>query len=157
MRSNGKNSFATQSLRKRTNTRPPSYVRLVPATSRHPPLFDQSPARTRGRAKFFDQFSFEQSRGVIFLSVAYLAETSFTMGSVIVSSAVYQSEITFHVCPFHCWMRAVLAPSWSAQETLIGLIMPSKPSSLRRASSRSRFSSPQRTCSPVRGLLPTFS
>jgi hypothetical protein len=47
---------------------------------------------------------------VIFLSVAYLAETSFTMGSVIVSSAVYQSEITFHVFPFHCWMRAVLAP-----------------------------------------------
>ena len=30
---------------------------------------------------------------------------------VTVSSAVYQSEITFHVLPFHCWMRAVLAPS----------------------------------------------
>jgi hypothetical protein len=28
----------------------------------------------------FAQFSLEQSRGVIFLSLAYLAETSFTMG-----------------------------------------------------------------------------
>jgi hypothetical protein len=48
------------------------------------------------------QFSFEQSRGTIFLSTAYLAEASSTSGSITVSSAVYQSEITFHALPSHC-------------------------------------------------------
>src|SRR5262249_35816600 len=63
-----------------------------------------------GRAKCFDQFSFEQSRGVIFLSVAYLAETSFTMGSVIVSSAVYQSEIQRFGCRSHRSIRSGWRP-----------------------------------------------
>src|SRR5262245_26738864 len=55
--------------------------------------------------------SFEQSRGTIFFSAAYWVDTSITIGSVIVSSAMYQSEITFQILPSHCWMRAVLAPS----------------------------------------------
>jgi hypothetical protein len=58
-----------------------------------------------------NQPSFEQSRGMMFLLAAYPAETSLTIGSVTASSATYQSEITFHALPSHCWMRAVLAPS----------------------------------------------
>jgi hypothetical protein len=57
------------------------------------------------------QSSFEQSRGLIFFSAAYFADTSMTIGSVKVSSAVYQPEITFHILPSHCCTRAVLAPS----------------------------------------------
>ena len=49
--------------------------------------------------------SLEQSRGVIFFSAAYLAETSFTSGSVISWFAVYQSEMIFHALPSHCWTR----------------------------------------------------
>src|SRR6516225_4992525 len=51
-------------------------------------------------------------------------------------------------------MRPTRAPSWSAQDTLIGRSSPSKPSCLRRSAVRSRFSRPQRTCSPVSGFLP---
>ena len=42
------------------------------------------------------QLSLEQSRGVIFFSAAYLADTSLTSGSVISWLAVYQSEMIFH-------------------------------------------------------------
>jgi len=38
------------------------------------------------------QFAFEQSHGVMFILAAYFAENSLTIGSVTVSSAVYQSE-----------------------------------------------------------------
>src|SRR5262245_37063713 len=100
---------------------------------------------------------FEQSRGVIFFSAAYLADTSSTIGPVTVSSAVYQPEMTFHALPSHCCIRADLAPSWSAQVTCTGSTMPSKPSSLSRASLRRRCSSPHWTCSPVKGFLPKFS
>src|SRR6266536_3084529 len=46
------------------------------------------------RATVFDQPSFEQSRGTMFILASYLAESSLTIGSVTVSSAVYQPEIT---------------------------------------------------------------
>jgi len=59
--------------------------------------------------------------------------------------AVYQSEMTFQRLPSHCYTRPTRAPSWSEQEILSGFNMPSKPSSLRRASERLRFSRPQRT------------
>src|SRR5438552_8461968 len=103
------------------------------------------------------QLSFEQSRGWIFFSAAYFAETSSTSGSVMDWLAVYQSEMTFQPLPSHCCTRPSRAPSWSEQEILIGFNMPSKPSSLRRAAEMSRFSKPQRTCSPVSGFLPNFS
>ncbi|SRR6266700_1724063 len=54
------------------------------------------------KATVFDQPSFEQSRGTMFILAAYLAESSLTIGSVTVSSAVYQPEITFHALPSHC-------------------------------------------------------
>ena len=47
-------------------------------------------------------------------------------------------------------------PSWSSQVTLIGCVKPFMPSSSSRLSVRFRFSKPQRTCSPVGGLLPYF-
>ena len=50
-------------------------------------------------------------------------------------------------------MRSRAPPSWSAQVTLIGGMKPAMPSSFMRSSVMSRFSSPQRTCSPVSGLL----
>src|SRR6266403_459784 len=103
------------------------------------------------------QLSFEQSRGWIFFSAAYFAETSSTSGSVMDWLAVYQSEMTFQPLPSHCCTRPSRAPSWSEQEILIGFNTPSKPSSLRRASEMLRFSRPQRTCSPVSGFLPNFS
>ena len=47
------------------------------------------------------QPSFEQSRAVIFFSAAYLAAVSLTIGATTLSSAVYQSEITFQALPSH--------------------------------------------------------
>src|SRR5262249_26780089 len=89
-----------------------------------------------------------------FLSVAYFAAVSFTMGAITESSDVYQSDVTCQFLPSQVWMRPVRAPSWSAHVTLIGLSTPSKPSCLMRSAERLRFSRPQRTCSPVIGLLP---
>src|SRR5436190_4413938 len=47
------------------------------------------------------QLSFEQSRAVIFFSAAYFSAVDLTSGSMMVSSAVNQSEITFHFLPSH--------------------------------------------------------
>src|SRR5437660_12554896 len=47
------------------------------------------------------QLSFEQSRAVIFFSVAYFSAVDLTSGSMIESSAVNQSEMTFHFLPSH--------------------------------------------------------
>jgi len=58
-------------------------------------LFRQAPPSA-------DQLSLEQSRGVIRFSAAYFAAISLTIGSVTLSSAVYQSEMTFHALPSHC-------------------------------------------------------
>src|SRR6267378_2080439 len=93
----------------------------------------------------------------IFFSAAYLAAASFTIGAITESSETYQSEVIFQFSPSQVWMRPVWAPSWSAQATLIGRSTPSKPSCLIRSAEMSRFSYPQRTCSPVRGLLPNFA
>src|SRR4029078_2539662 len=103
------------------------------------------------------QLSFEQSRGWIFFSAAYFAETSLTSGSVMDWLGVYQSEMIFQPLPSHCCTRDSRAPSWSEQEISIGFNISSKPSSLRRALETLRFSRPQRTCSPVSGFLPNFS
>src|SRR5580698_3755436 len=67
-----------------------------------------SPSRTPRRGGKSDrsstaQLSFEQSRGVIFFSAAYLPATSLTSGTRSASSPVYQSEITFHSLPSHWW------------------------------------------------------
>src|SRR5882757_11145709 len=78
-------------------------------------------ARSAGRG----QLSFEQSRGVIFFSVAYLDAVSLTSGAMTASSAVYQSEMTFHFLPSHWWTRLRRVPSSSEHDTLIGPIMPS--------------------------------
>jgi len=61
--------------------------------------------------------------------------------------------MTFHFLPSHWWTRLSRVPSWSAHDTLIGPIMPSKPSCLMRSVVRSRCSMPQRTCSPVIGFV----
>src|SRR6476469_6909486 len=98
-----------------------------------------------------------QSTGVIVFSVAYLADTSSTRGSVRALSPLYQSDETFHSLPSHVCTRAWLVPSWSEHESLTGPMTPSKPSTLMRSAVRSRFSRPQRTCSPVSGFLPYFS
>src|SRR5215510_6581192 len=86
---------------------------------------------------------------VIFFSAAYLAAASLTMGAITLSSLVYQSDEIFHSLPSQVWMRPTRAPSWSAQETLIGRSTPSKPSCLRRSAVKLRFSRPHLTCSPV--------
>src|SRR5262245_4381307 len=95
--------------------------------------------------------------GVIFFSAAYLAAASLIIGAITESSDVIQSDARFHFLPSQVWIRPVRVPSWSAQDTLMGLSTPSNPSSLRRLAVRSRFSIPQRTCSPVIGFLPNFS
>src|SRR5262249_28260608 len=58
-------------------------------------LFRQAPPSA-------NQLSLEQSRGVIRFSAAYFAAISLTIGSVTLSLAVYQSEMTFHALPSHC-------------------------------------------------------
>jgi hypothetical protein len=92
---------------------------------------------------------------VIFFSAAYFAAASLTMGAIMESSAVIQSDAMFHFLPSQVWMRPVRVPSWSAQDTLIGCSSFSNPSWLRRSAVRSRFSSPHLTCSPVNGFLTT--
>ena len=86
------------------------------------------------------------------MSAAYLAAVDFTIGLMICSSPCSQSEVNFHSLPSQVWMRAQDAPMWSAQEVLIGRITPAKPSASSLACVRSRFSRPQRTCSPVMTL-----
>src|SRR5271166_7080449 len=89
------------------------------------------------------QLSLAQSRGVMFLSLAYLLADSSTIGRSSFSSGVSQSETKVHFLPSHCWMRTFGSPSWLAQESLSGAISPSKLISLMRLSSRLRFSNPQ--------------
>src|SRR5262249_31488746 len=90
-------------------------------------------------------------------SAAYFAAASLTMGAITLSSLMYQSDVICQFLPSQVWMRPVRAPSWSAHDTLTGLSTFSKPSSLKRSALMSRFSKPQRTCSPVIGFLPNFS
>ena len=50
-----------------------------------------------------------------FFSAAYFAAASLTMGAIMESSAVIQSEAIFHFLPSQVWMRPVRAPSrWAA-------------------------------------------
>src|SRR3546814_7257325 len=92
------------------------------------------------------------------LSLHYaLPISAFTIGSSTESSAVYQSELNDHFLPSQVWMRPERAPSWSEQVILIGRSMSPKPSSVRCSAVTSRFSRPQRTCSPVSGLLPNLA
>ena len=93
-----------------------------------------------------------RQRGVIFFSAAYLAAASLTIGRMTLSSELYQSEVIFQSLPSHGWMRPVRALVVGAGR-LDRLSMPSKPSCLMRSAVRLRFSRPQRTCSPVSGLL----
>jgi hypothetical protein len=80
------------------------YGRCTGQCSLHPLNRDASSLRiaSRGIATPPDQLSLEQSRGVMRFSAAYFAAISLTIGSVTVSSAVYQSEITFQATPSHC-------------------------------------------------------
>src|SRR5262245_45976881 len=94
--------------------------------------------------------------GVMLFSAAYFAAASLTMGAITLSSLTYQSDVIFQFLPSQACMRPVRAPSWSLQETLTGCTSSSKPSSLSRSAVTLRFSSPQRTCSPVSGFLPNF-
>src|SRR5215472_12839879 len=50
-------------------------------------------------------------RGVTFLSAAYFLAAALTIGLMIASSAVYQSEVSFQALPSHVWMRAEREPS----------------------------------------------
>src|SRR6516225_5274439 len=74
----------------------------------------------------------------IFFSAAYLAAASLTMGAITLSSLVYQSDEIFQSLPSQVWVRPTRAPSWSAQDTLIGCSTPSKPSCLTRSAVRLR-------------------
>src|SRR5262249_759168 len=93
----------------------------------------------------------------MFFSAAYFAAASLTMGAITLSSLTYQADEIWQLLAAQVWMRPVRAPSWSAHDTLTGLSTFSKPSSLKRSALMSRFSKPQRTCSPVIGFLPNFS
>jgi hypothetical protein len=55
-----------------------------------------------------------------FFSAAYLAAASVTIGAITLSSLTYQSDVIFQLLPSQVWIRAVRAPSWSAQDILIG-------------------------------------
>src|SRR5262249_36630672 len=49
--------------------------------------------------------------GVIFFSAAYFAAASLTMGAIMESSAMIQSDAIFHFLPSQVWMRPVRVPS----------------------------------------------
>ncbi len=48
---------------------------------------------------------------VVFFSAAYFAAASLTMGAIMESSAVIQSDAIFHFLPSQVWMRPVRVPS----------------------------------------------
>jgi len=48
---------------------------------------------------------------VIFFSAAYLAAASLTIGAMMESSALIQSDAIFHFLPSQVWMRPVRVPS----------------------------------------------
>ncbi len=73
------------------------------------------------------------------------------------SVAGAMGSLTFtHFAPSHCWTKVALWLLWSAQVSLNGAAKPSRPSALKRAASRSRFSRPRRTSSPVTTFLPVI-
>ena len=57
------------------------------------------------------QLSLAQSRGVMFLSLAYFSADCSTIGRSSFWSGVSQSETKLHFLPSHCWMRTFEAPS----------------------------------------------
>ncbi len=72
------------------------------------------------------------------------------------ASGATQSDTMFHFLPSHCWNSTGPLPSWSSHVTFTGWVKPFMPSWSSRCSVRFRFSKPQRTCSPVSGLLPNL-
>src|SRR6266571_3894052 len=91
-----------------------------------------------------------------FLSAAYFLAAASIIGRTSFWSESIQSETKFQALPSHWKTRAVAMPTWLAQVTFSGLIRPSNPSFWSLSPVRSRFSRPQRTCSPVKGLLPNL-
>ena len=77
---------------------------------------------------------------MIFFSAAYLSAAAFTIGLMICSSAWYQSLENSHLLPFHVWIRAQLAPMWSAHEVETGRSTPLKPNASNLGWVRFRFS-----------------
>src|SRR5207249_11379217 len=92
-----------------------------------------------------------------FLSAPYFFAAASIIGRTTFWSESIQSETNFHALPSHWKTRAVAIPVWLAHVTLRGLISPSKPSFFSLSPVRSRFSRPQRTCSPESGLLPNLA
>src|SRR5258708_36258153 len=70
-------------------------------------------ARARGlgcQAYFTAAACLEQSRGVMFFSLAYLSADSLYMSSSISRSGWIQSDTNFQCWPSHCWMRTLPLP-----------------------------------------------
>src|ERR1051326_5570251 len=92
-----------------------------------------------------------------FFSAAYFMAAASIIGRTSFWSESIQSETKFQPLPSHWKTRAVALPAWLGQATFNGLRRPANPSLASLSAGRSRFSRPQRTCSPVKGFLPNFS
>ena len=98
----------------------------------------------------------QQLRGVMLFSLAYFAAALSIIGRTTSFMGEIQSLTMFHFLPSHCWKITGPLVSWSRQLTFNGRAMPTIPSFFSRCLVRFKFSRPQRTCSPVMGLLPYF-
>src|SRR4029077_9351432 len=123
--------------------------------SKTPPI--PSPASGRGGGPTRPQLAFEQASVGRFFSCAYFLAASTTIGHTTFWSESIQSETNLHSFPSHWCTLARAMPVWFSHVTLSVVSRPLKPSLSSLSAVRSRFSSPQRTCSPVSGLLPNFA